>query len=71
MVGVAGTGKSLSRKATAPILGWPFIRLDIGAPKSSLVGESERRMKQAASVIDAFGESVVWIDKTEKAFFGA
>lgn len=71
MVGVAGTGKSLSRKATASFLGWSLIRLDIGALKSPLVGESERRMNKATSVIDAFGESVVWIDKTEKAFSGA
>ncbi|MGD0399378.1 MAG: AAA family ATPase [Syntrophobacteraceae bacterium] len=71
LVGIPGTGKSLSCKATASILGWPLIRLDIGGLKNSLVGESERRMRQATSVIDAFGESVVWIDETEKAFAGS
>ncbi len=71
LVGISGTGKSLSCKATASILAWPLIRLDIGALKNSLVGESERRMRQATQVIDAFGESVVWIDETEKAFSGA
>ena len=40
LVGIPGTGKSLSCKATASILGWPLIRLDIGALKNSLVGES-------------------------------
>ncbi len=71
LVGIPGSGKSLSCKATASILGWPLIRLDIGGLKNSLVGESERRMRQATSVIDAFGEAVVWIDETEKAFAGS
>jgi len=71
LVGIPGSGKSLTCKATATILGWPLIRLDIGGLKNSLVGESERRMRQATSVIDAFGESVVWIDETEKAFAGS
>ena len=71
LVGIPGTGKSLSCKATASILGWPLIKLDIGGLKNSRVGESERRMRQATRVIDAFGEAVVWIDEIEKAFSGA
>ena len=71
LVGVPGTGKSLSSKATASILGWPLIRLDIGSLKNSLVGESERRMRQATQVIDAFGEAVIWIDECEKSFAGS
>jgi len=71
LVGIPGTGKSLSCKATASILGWPLIRLDIGALKNSLVGESERRIRQATQVIDAFGSAVVWIDEIEKSFAGA
>lgn len=71
LVGIPGTGKSLSCKATASILGWPLIRLDIGALKNSLVGESERRMRMATQVIDAFGEAVVWIDEIEKSFAGS
>ena len=71
LVGIPGTGKSLTSKATANILGWPLIRLDIGALKGSLVGESEQKMRSALKVIDAFGESVIWIDEVEKAFAGA
>jgi len=70
LAGVPGTGKSLTSKATASILGWPLIRLDIGALKDSLVGESERRMRQCTRVIDAFGESVIWVDECEKVFAG-
>ncbi len=71
LVGVPGTGKSLASSASAHMLQWPLIRLDIGSLKNSLVGESERRMRQATQVIEAFGQSVVvWIDEVEKAFAG-
>ena len=70
LVGISGTGKSTSCKATASVLGWPLIRLDIGALKNSLVGESERRMRQATQVIDAFGEAVAWVDEIDKVFAG-
>jgi AAA+ superfamily predicted ATPase len=70
LVGIPGTGKSLSCKAAASILNWPLIRLDISALKGSLVGESERRMRQATATIDAFGKAIVWLDEIEKAFAG-
>lgn len=70
LVGIPGTGKSLASKATASILNWPLIRLDIGSLKNSLVGQSELRMRQATKLIDAFGKAVVWIDEVEKAFAG-
>ena len=52
------------------LLNWPLIRLDIGALKGSLVGESERRMRDATQIINAFGNAVIWIDELEKAFAG-
>jgi SpoVK/Ycf46/Vps4 family AAA+-type ATPase len=70
LVGIPGTGKSLSCKAAASIFGWPLIRLDISALKGSLVGESERKMRQATATIDAFGKAVVWMDEVEKTFAG-
>ncbi|CAB1062149.1 hypothetical protein D1BOALGB6SA_6925 [Olavius sp. associated proteobacterium Delta 1] len=70
LVGIPGTGKSLSCKAAASILNWPLIRLDISALKGSLVGESERRIRQATATIDAFGKAVVWLDEIEKGFAG-
>jgi SpoVK/Ycf46/Vps4 family AAA+-type ATPase len=70
LVGIPGTGKSLSCKAAASILGWPLIRLDIGALKGSLVGESEKKIRQATQIISSFGECVVWLDELEKALSG-
>jgi hypothetical protein len=70
LVGIPGTGKSLSCKAAASVLGWPLIRLDISSLKGSLVGESEQRIRQATATIDAFGKAVVWLDEIEKTFSG-
>jgi SpoVK/Ycf46/Vps4 family AAA+-type ATPase len=70
LVGIPGTGKSLSCKAAASIFGWPLIRLDISSLKGSLVGESERRIRQATATIDAFGRAVVWLDEIDKGFAG-
>jgi len=70
LVGIPGTGKSLSCKAAASIFGWPLIRLDISALKDSLVGESERKIRQATATIEAFGKAVVWLDEIDKAFAG-
>jgi MoxR-like ATPase len=70
LVGIPGTGKSLSCKAAASIFNWPLIRLDISALKGSLVGESERRIRQATATIDAFGKGVVWLDEIDKGFAG-
>jgi len=70
LVGIPGTGKSLACKAAASILNWPLIRLDISALKGSLVGESEKNMRQATATIDAFGKAVVWMDELEKSFSG-
>jgi len=38
--------------------------------KGSLVGESERKIRQATATIDAFGRGVVWLDEIDKVFAG-
>ena len=70
LVGIPGTGKSLSCKAAASILNWPLIRLDISALKGSLVGESEKNMRQATATIDGFGKAIIWLDEIDKVFAG-
>jgi len=70
LVGVPGSGKSLCSKATASLLSINLIRLDISSLKNSLVGESERRMREALKIIDAFGQAVIWLDEIDKAFAG-
>jgi SpoVK/Ycf46/Vps4 family AAA+-type ATPase len=70
LVGIPVCGKSLVCKTVSSILNWPLVRLDIGSLKNSLVGESEKRMREATKVIDALGEAVIWLDEIEKQFAG-
>ena len=70
LLGIPGVGKSICCRAAASILDFPLIRLDIGHLKDSLVGASERRIREATRVIDAFGDCVVFLDEIEKAFAG-
>jgi len=70
LVGVPGTGKSLSAKAAAALLGWPVLRMDIGALKGSLVGQSEANIRAALRLADAVAPAVLWIDEIEKGVGG-
>lgn len=70
MVGPPGSGKSLAAKVTASVLDFPLIRLDIASLKGSLVGESERKMRQALDLIDAVSPAVILLDEIEKALGG-
>lgn len=70
LLGMPGTGKSLSAKVVASILDLPLVRLDFSSLKSSLVGDSEKRLRQALQVIDALHGSVVWLEEVEKAVSG-
>lgn len=70
MVGLPGAGKSLAAKVIASMLDVPLLRLDVGALKGSLVGESEANMRDALAMIDAVSPCVVWLDEIEKGLGG-
>lgn len=71
LVGVPGTGKSLSAKAFGTALGIPTLRLDIGALFNSLVGESEARTREALELAEAMAPVVLFIDEVDKGLSGA
>jgi SpoVK/Ycf46/Vps4 family AAA+-type ATPase len=71
IVGIPGTGKTLTAKAVATAWQCPLIRMDLGALKSKFVGESEANIRKAQKVIEAIGRCVVWLDEIEKALQGA
>jgi hypothetical protein len=52
-IGHPGSAKSMIAKATGASAGIVTIALDLGAMKGSLVGESERNIRQAMKVIDS------------------
>lgn len=70
MLGVPGSGKSLTAKAISNDLQLPLIRFDVGALFASLVGESESRTRQAFKTIGAFGRCVLWLDEIDKLLRG-
>lgn len=70
LAGLPGTGKSQLAKAAAAALRWPLIRLDVGACKGGLVGQSESNIRNATAVIEAVAPCVLWIDEIEKAVGG-
>ncbi len=63
LFGQPGTGKSLVAKATGSLASCLTIRLDLGACKSSLVGESEARLRKALAIEQAISEpeSTLWL----------
>lgn len=69
-IGPPGTGKSLIAKAVGSILGVPVLRMDIGAMFGSLVGESERRMRDAIKMCESVAPCVLNVDEIDKGFAG-
>lgn len=69
MVGVPGSGKSLSAKAIAGGQ-MPLVRMDVGALMGGLVGQSEANMRLALKTVEAIAPCVLWIDEIEKALGG-
>ena len=70
LLGVQGSGKTAIAKALAQSWGVGLIKLDIGKVFAGLVGESEKRMRQALTQMDAAGGIVV-IDEIDKSLSGA
>lgn len=71
IVGVSGTGKSLSAKAVPTAWSIPCLRFDLGAQKSKYMGESEGNVRKNFKTIEAMGRCVVWFDEIEKAMAGS
>jgi AAA+ superfamily predicted ATPase len=67
LLGIPGTGKSLTAKMIGGLWRLPLLRLDVGSLFGSLVGESEERARRALHVAGMMAPCVVWIDEMEKA----
>ncbi|MGB0564359.1 MAG: AAA family ATPase [Spirulinaceae cyanobacterium] len=68
LVGIQGTGKSLSAKTIAKEWQMPLLRLDMGRLFGGLVGESESRVRQMIQTAEAIAPCVLWMDEIDKAF---
>lgn len=70
LVGIQGTGKSLTAKAISHHWHLPLLRLDVGRLFAGLVGESESRTRQMIQLAEALAPCILWIDEIDKAFSG-
>ena len=70
LLGLPGTGKSLSAKCVAREWGLPLMHFDLSKVFGSLVGQSEERMRTALDQIEALSPAVVWVDEIEKGMAG-
>ncbi len=68
LVGIQGTGKSLSAKTIAHEWRLPLLRLDVGRLFGGIVGESESRIRQMIQLSEAIAPCVLWMDEVDKAF---
>jgi AAA+ superfamily predicted ATPase len=71
IVGIPGTGKSLTAKATASVLQLPLLRLDMGRVFGGIVGQSEANLRSVIRTAEAIAPCVLWIDEIEKGFGGS
>jgi len=68
LIGIQGTGKSLTAKAIATEWQLPLLKLDVGRLFGGIVGESESRLRQTIDVAETLSPCILWIDEIDKAF---
>ena len=68
LIGLQGTGKSLTAKAIANDWQLPLLKLDVGKLFGGIVGESESRLRQMINVAETISPCILWIDEIDKAF---
>jgi len=70
IIGISGTGKSLTAKATAKVFGVPLLKLDAGKIFAGLVGQSESNLRSVIQTAEAIAPCCLWIDELDKGFSG-
>nr|YP_009497142.1 hypothetical protein ycf46 [Psammoneis obaidii]AWT39855.1 hypothetical protein ycf46 [Psammoneis obaidii] len=68
LIGIQGTGKSITAKAIANDWQLPLLKLDVGKLFGGIVGESESRLRQMINVAETISPCILWIDEIDKAF---
>nr|QCI07496.1 hypothetical protein [Malaconema sp.] len=68
LVGIQGTGKSLSAKAIASEWKLPLLKLDISKIFSGILGESETKITRMIHICEQISPCILWIDEIDKIF---
>lgn len=69
-LGIAGCSKTLGAECVAAELNVPFLKLDMSKILTKFVGESERKISQARTLIESCAPCVLLIDEVEKCLGG-
>jgi len=69
LVGIQGTGKSLSAKAIAREWKLPLLKLNISKVFAGILGESESKIQKIINICEKMSPCVLWIDEIEKIFY--
>ena len=68
LMGVPGTGKTLSAKAMSNLFHIPMLTLNMAKMTSSLYGATGNKMVEAIKLAQAMAPAIVLIDEIDKAF---
>lgn len=68
LVGIPGTGKSMTAKAIADSWNLLLLRLDFGRLFTGVVGQSEENMRRMIQMVEASSPCILWIDEIDKIF---
>ncbi|GMU53469.1 MAG: ATPase [Candidatus Xenobia bacterium] len=67
LVGIPGTGKSLTAKMIGGLWNMPVVRLDVGSLFGSLLGESEEKARRALRLAETVAPCILWMDEIDKS----
>nr|YP_009396304.1 hypothetical protein [Polysiphonia scopulorum]ARW65490.1 hypothetical protein [Polysiphonia scopulorum] len=68
LVGIQGTGKSLSAKTASQYWKIPLLRLNISKIFAGILGESEKKVESIISTCRQLAPCILWIDEIDKIF---
>jgi MoxR-like ATPase len=68
LLGVPGTGKSLTAKTVAMEWNLPLLKMDPASLYNKYMGETEKNFRRAMATAEKMAPVVLWIDEIEKAF---
>ncbi len=70
LIGVQGSGKSLTAKVVSSFRQIPLLRLDIGGLFRSGIGMSEENTRKALRAAETIAPCILWLDEIEKGLAG-
>lgn len=70
IIGIPGTGKSLTAKTIGTAFNIPTLKLDVSDLFRSLVGQSEARVRRALKLAERISPCVLWLDEVDKGMSG-